>query len=255
MQALQVLFVGAHPDDETVMAGGMLAMLAERGIPTCVLCVTDGRGGESGGLPEASTPEQRAVVRERELRCAVKALGVRDLFWLGYEDPAVGPDDTVYPIPVDEPALVAHIARVMRQTGATAILTHGSDGEYGHPAHQQVHRAVLQAAREQSPEVVVYGIAGRVPGIDDRLWNDSDLAHLALDITPWIDAKHEAMLCHRTQHALFKRRRRLQTVREAIRTVESVHRHYPALPHGAVPDDPLADLLRAAGAWLPTAGR
>lgn len=247
----RVLFVGAHPDDETVMAGGTLAMLASRGVSVTVLCATDGRGGEDGGVPEAATPEGRARVRERELRCAVQALGVNGLILLGYVDPPIGPDGALYSFTDDEDALVGQIAQAIWQTRAQVILTHGSNGEYGHPAHVQVHRAVLRAVHENAPGVWVYGVAGCVPEVEDRLWNVNDPAHLALDITPWIEAKHAAMLCHRTQHALFKRRRRLRTVREAIRTLETFHRHHPPLPDGATPDDPFAEALRAAGAWQP----
>lgn len=247
----RVLFVGAHPDDETVMAGGTLAMLAGRGVTVTVLCATDGRGGEDGGVPEAATPEGRARVRERELRCAAEALGVQHLILLGYVDPPVGPDETLYPFTEDEETLAGQIGAAIRQTRAQVILTHGSDGEYGHPAHVQVHRAVLRAVRQNAPNVWVYGVAGYLPDVEDRLWNASDPAHLALNITPWIEAKHAAMLCHRTQHALFKRRRQLRTVREAIRTLETFHRHHPPLPAGIPPEDPFATALLAAGAWLP----
>ncbi len=250
-----VLFVGAHPDDETVMAGGTLAMLAARGVAVTVLCATDGRGGEDGGVPEALTPEGRARVREGELRCAADALGVRQVLLLGYVDPPIGPDETLYPFTDDEETLIAQIAAIIRQTRAQVILTHGSDGEYGHPAHVQVHRAVLQAVREYAPEVWVYGVAGHLPDVADRLWNVSDPAHLALDITPWFEAKHAAMLCHRTQHALFKRRRHLRTVREAVRTRETFHRHHPPVPMGTLPDDPFAAMLLAAGAWQPLHSR
>ncbi len=246
-----VLFVGAHPDDETVMAGGTLALLHALGVTTHVLCVTDGRGGESGTVPEADTPQARAVVREQELRCAAAALGVESLTLLGYEDPVIGPGDELYGFAADADTLAGQIATVIRLTSAQVVLTHGSDGEYGHPAHVQVHDAVLRAVREQRPDVIVYGVAGRVPAIEDRLWNQSDPAHLALDITPWAEAKLAAMTCHRTQHELFKRRRKLAEVREALRTVESVHRHWPTLPAGTAPDDAFAVLLRGAGAWQP----
>ncbi|GIV82332.1 MAG: 1D-myo-inositol 2-acetamido-2-deoxy-alpha-D-glucopyranoside deacetylase [Anaerolineae bacterium] len=251
----RVLFVGAHPDDETVMAGGTLAMLTARGVTVTVLCATDGRGGEDGGVPEAATPEGRARVRERELRCAAEALGVYQVILLGYVDPPIGPDETLYSFTADEKTLIAQIAAVIRETRAQAILTHGSDGEYGHPAHVQVHRAVLGAVRQSAPDVWVYGVAGYLPEVEDRLWNASDPAHLALDITPWFEAKHAAMLCHRTQHALFKRWRKLRTVREAVRTLETFHRHHPPVPPGVTPDDPFAATLLAAGAWQPLHSR
>jgi LmbE family N-acetylglucosaminyl deacetylase len=245
------LFVGAHPDDETVMAGGTLALLHARGIATHVLCATDGRGGEAGGVPEAATPESRARVREGELHCAVEALGVTSLMLLGYIDPVIGPGEELYAFEADERTLVDQIADQIHHTGASVVLTHGSNGEYGHPAHVQVHRAVLRAVHERAPDVLVYTVAARVPDTEDRLWNTDDPADLVLDITPWFEAKHAAMLCHRTQHDLFKRRRKLDTVREAVRTLEPFHRCWPVASGGSLPGDPFAALLLKAGAWRP----
>lgn len=244
-----VIFIGAHPDDETVMAGGMLALLSARGVPVHVVCATDGRGGEAGDIAEADTPDKLAQVRLDELRCAVDALGVATLTLLGYEDPVMGPGEELFGFAADAATLDRQIADAIRQSSASVVLTHGSDGEYGHPAHKQVHAAVLRAVRDHALAVSVYGIAARVPEHDDRLWNASDPAHIALDITPWAEAKHAAILCHRTQHALFKRRRKLRTVREALRTTESVHRFIPASDDGHMPDDALTALLLDAGGW------
>jgi LmbE family N-acetylglucosaminyl deacetylase len=241
-----VIFIGAHPDDETVMAGGTLAMLHAHGVSTHVVCVTDGRGGVSSGVPGADTPDALARMRMDELRCAVAALGVPHLTQLGYEDPVMEPDAPLSSFVADEEKLAAQIAAAIRAAGADVVLTHGSDGEYGHPAHVQVHRIVLRAVRARTPDVVVYGVAARVPTIEDRLWNKSDSAHFALDITPWIENKAAAMHCHRTQYVSFTRRRNLKSVREAVRPVEAFHRHWP--PSDA-PDDPFAALLRRVGAW------
>lgn len=243
-----VLFVGAHPDDETVMAGGTLALLKTRGVGTHVLCATDGRGGEHGGLPEATTRDALARIRREELRCAGDALGLDSVTLLGYEDPIIGPDDVLYGFDADEDTLVAQIAARIHEIGPQVVLSHGSDGEYGHPAHVQVHRAARRAVEERAPDAIFYGVSAWVPAIDDRLWNHSDPAHLALDITPWIERKHAAMLCHRTQHALFMRRRALRTVQQATRTVEAFHRFWPPVPEGQAPDDPFARLLLDAGA-------
>ncbi len=253
MNELNVVFIGAHPDDETVMFGGTLAALSAHGVHTTVVCATDGRGGEYGDVPEAATPEGRARVREAELQCAVRALGVHELILLGYEDPAVGPDNTLYAFADDETALAAQIAEVLQQTSADVVLTHGSDGEYGHPAHLQAHRAVMRAVQQHSPHVLFYTVAARVPRFPDHLWNTHDLAHLVLDITPWFEQKYAAMLCHRTQHQLFLRHRRLSDVRQAVRTVESVRRWHPPVSTGKTPDDRFARTLLTIGAWPPQA--
>ena len=248
-----VMFLGAHPDDETVMAGGTLALLSAHGVPTYVVCATDGRGGESGDVPGIKSPADLATVRIAELHSAAQALGVRRVMLLGYEDPVIGPGDQLYNFTTDEEHLVTQIADMIWVRGANVVLTHGSDGEYGHPAHIQMHRAVLRAVREHLPHVSVYGVAAHLPGIEDRLWNQSDPADVALDITPWSTEKHNAMLAHRSQHLLFKRRRKLESVQQAMRTIESFHCHWSGSRTSKRPDA-FTSLLLKAGAWLPQHG-
>ena len=243
----RVIFFGAHPDDETVMTGGTLAMLSSQGIETVVVCATDGRGGEAGEVAEARDPVARARIRAEELSRACQAMGISHLTMLGYVDPLIGPDLTLFGFDADEDTLVQQIAAHIREHRADVVLSHGSNGEYGHPAHRQLHRAVSRAIRELAPGVLFYSVAAALPDGEDRLWNTSDPAHFALDITPWFEAKHNAMLCHRTQHVLFKRRRRLSSVREAVRMIESFHRQWPPVEDGA-PDDAFGAVLVAAGA-------
>lgn len=239
----------AHPDDETILAGGMIALLVQQGIPVHIVCATRGEGGEAGEPPVVSRRELLGAAREAELRCAVRALGAT-VTVLNYVDPTIGPDEALYPFECDFNTLARQFADITRQQRADLVLTHGSDGEYGHPAHQLVHQAVLRAIPATLPKTLVYTLAALVPEIEDRLWNTSEPAHLALDIRPWSAAKIAAMECHVSQHALFKRRRQLQTVREALRTVESVRRAWPDT-HGEPPRDDFARLLRTAGAWTP----
>ena len=247
-----VLYIGAHPDDETIMAGGTLAMLHAHGFPTHIMCATDGRGGESGGVAEAEeSRESLARIRSEEFRCAAMALGATSATLLNYEDPVIGPGDELFGFDAVEDTLVQQIALHITEKAVDVVMTHGSDGEYGHPAHIQVHRAVKRAVREYVPNALLYTTSARISDVEDRIVNHSDPAHFALDITPWSEAKHDAMLCHRTQHALFKRRRKLETIREAIRFTESVHRHWPGLADGDTPDDPFATVLLVAGAWVP----
>ncbi|MAS37743.1 MAG: hypothetical protein CL610_27350 [Anaerolineaceae bacterium] len=239
----------AHPDDETVLAGGLIALLVQQGIAVHVVCATRGEGGELGEPPVVPDHTRLGEVREAELRCAVETLGA-SLTLLNYVDPLIGPDDVLYPFDADIGTLARQFVHIARQRSANLLLTHGGDGEYGHPAHQLVNRAVLEGTRRMLPRTLVYTVAASVPNIEDRLWNQSEPAHFALDIRPWAERKIAAMECHRTQHALFRRRKQLRTVAEALRTVESVRRQLPDT-HGEPPDDDFARLLRTAGAWRP----
>lgn len=245
------MIVVAHPDDETMLAGGTLAMLSAQGVRLHVLCATRGEGGELGEPPLGVRGELGAI-REGEMRCAARALGVYHVEFLGYVDPLVGPDDALFPFKADFNTLAGQMYNAVRASGVELVLTHGSDGEYGHPAHQLVHRAARAAVERLGERVLLYSVAANVPGIEDRLWNESETAHFALDIRPWLDAKERAALCHQSQHALFKRRRKLETVREALRTTEGFYRQHPE-PRSPIPQDAFAAMLRTAGAWTPQA--
>ncbi|MEK9164957.1 MAG: PIG-L family deacetylase, partial [Chloroflexota bacterium] len=85
----------AHPDDETVLCGGTLALLASKGAAVRVVCLTRGEGGELGE-PPITDREHLGGVREQEMVCAVGKLGGKSLTFLGYTDPTVGPDDTLF---------------------------------------------------------------------------------------------------------------------------------------------------------------
>jgi hypothetical protein len=98
-----------------------------------------------------------------------------------------------------------------------------------HRATWAAFRRWQAAAPEAAGAAYFYTFAAAVPGLDDRIFNVSEPADVVLDLagTPWLDAKEAAALCHVTQHALFKRRRKARTVREILRRVESLHRYWP----------------------------
>jgi N-acetylglucosamine malate deacetylase 2 len=252
---LNILAFFAHPDDETMLSGGFLARLADHGAHVHYLCATRGEGGETGE-PPVCTIDELGDVREGELVCAVGALGGRSLTFLGHVDPRVGPDDTLFPFADDMTRLSGQIAASIKQFDIHAVITHGSDGEYGHPAHVLCHQAavaaVLSFPKESRP--LLYTAAASFPGHPyPRLTNENVLAHFILDIAPVLGKKTDAALCHRSQHALFVRRRSEQagrqlTVPEVILSIEGVHRLLPAWI--GEPDDPLAEMLVQAGARM-----
>jgi LmbE family N-acetylglucosaminyl deacetylase len=250
---LNVLAFFAHPDDETMLSGGTIALLNRLGARVTVLCATRGEGGETGE-PSLCTRAELGAVREKELRCAVETLGAAGLLLMEYIDPTVGPDDQLFPFTDNEDRLAEEIAGAVRSTRAQVLLTHGSNGEYGHPAHQLCHRAAQKACETVGdPALLLYTIQGAYPEHPHpRLMNANDPAHLVLDCSIVNDEKTLAALCHRTQHALFVRRRteelgRPVTVPEVIHSEESLHRALPPAPSGLPLQDTLAALLRSSG--------
>jgi N-acetylglucosamine malate deacetylase 2 len=244
---MNVLAFFAHPDDETMLAGGTLALLAQAGARVHYLCATRGEGGETGE-PPLSTPEELGEVREQEMVCAVQALGGRSLTFLGYIDPAMGPGEQLHAYTDELTLLAGQVAASIRQFQAGAVLTHGSNGEYGHPAHLLTYHAALVAVSslgEQAP--LFYTVSASFPDHPKpRLSNPDDPAHLVLDVTSALPQKELAAMCHRTQHALFVRRASVEagrqlTVSEVILSLESLHRVHPPLE--AELDDALAQIL------------
>lgn len=239
--------VVAHPDDETILCGGTLALLAARGVAVHVVCLTRGEGGELGEPALCSRPEL-GLVRERELVNAVGKLGGKSLTFLGYVDPTVGPDN-ILAAPEHNPLMLAgQVVNCMKQFAPQVVLTHGSNGEYGHPAHQLVHTTVLAAVaslRDAAPWL--YSFAASYPEHPyPRLANVNDPADVVVDISAFLDEKEAAALCHATQTGLFVRRRSEQagrplTVRDVMLTEESFHRHWPM---GDVTIDPFLRWLK-----------
>ncbi len=71
----RLLFIAAHPDDETFIAGGTMAKCVSEGGMVTLACATRGERGRTAGLvPEAELPP----IREHELRNAMSILGYTD---------------------------------------------------------------------------------------------------------------------------------------------------------------------------------
>lgn len=246
---MNILAFFAHPDDETMLSGGALALLADEGATVHYLSATRGEGGETGE-PPLSKPEALGEVREGEMVCAVQTLGGASLTFLGYTDPRVGPEEELYAYTEDLTTLAGQVAATLRQFEIDAVLTHGSNGEYGHPAHVLTHQAAriaVESFGEAGP--LLYSCAASFPEHPKPfLANDDDPANLVLDVSPALDAKTQAALCHRTQHALFVRRAseeagRPVSVPEVVMRLEGLRRVIPLLAADQPPDDAFSTLL------------
>jgi len=237
-----LLCVVTHPDDETILCGGTLALLSARGVAVHVLCLTRGEGGELGDPPLCARAEL-GEVREQEMVGAVKALGGKSLTFLGYVDPVVGPDDTLSAPAADPVMLAGQIVNSLKQFKIEVVLTHGSNGEYGHPAHQLVHQTALAAVASLGDSAPpLYSFAASYPEHPyPRLANPDDPAAVVVNVAAYLGKKEAAALCHATQTVLFVRRRsqlagRPLTVSEVLLSEESFHRHWPVSVGGGQED-------------------
>lgn len=246
---MNVIAFFAHPDDETILAGGTLALLADGGAQVHFLCATRGEGGELGE-PPVCTREELGQVREQELVCAVQALRGRSLTFLGHVDPLVGDGGEVHAYSDNLSFVAGQLASSIDQFEADVILTHGSNGEYGHPAHIFTYQAALTAVsarHAQGRAPLLYTVAATFPSHPyPRLANQDDPADLVLEINPVFERKLAAALCHRTQNALFVRWASAEVghpvaLTDVMMTMESLHRVTP--PTNGRQDDPLVAAL------------
>lgn len=139
---LKLMCVLAHPDDESMGAGGLLAHYAAQGVETYLLTATRGERGW-GGPPEQN-PGLDALgrLREQELLAAAQTLGLREVRFLDYVD---GELDRA-----DPQEAVRRIAAHLRRVRPQVVVTIPPDGYYGHPDHIAISQftcaAVVSAA-------------------------------------------------------------------------------------------------------------
>jgi LmbE family N-acetylglucosaminyl deacetylase len=123
-----VLAVWAHPDDESYVAGGLLAAASDAG--SRIVCLTATRGERGTDDPGRWSDDRLARTRSRELAAAQAVLGVDEHRWLAYGD---GDCDRVSP-----QAGMATVAAAIRDVQPDTIVTFGPDGVTGHPDHRAV---------------------------------------------------------------------------------------------------------------------
>ncbi len=155
--ARAILFVHAHPDDETINNGATMAKYAAEGAHVTLVTCTLGEEGEVL-VPEladlASNRQDRlGPHRAGELADAMKELGVTDHRFLGghghYRDsgmmgtPQNDRADAFWQADVDEAA--GMLAGVIREVRPQVLVTYNEFGGYGHPDHIQAHRVAMRA--------------------------------------------------------------------------------------------------------------
>src|SRR5215510_4790630 len=125
-QPARLMAVLAHPDDECLGIGGILAKYASEGVEVFLLTATLGDKGRYRGYKTTDPLHPGAVelarIREAELHAAASVLGVKEVSLLNYYDQQL---DQVEPAEAVA-AIVAHLRRVQPDV----VVTFGPDGAY-----------------------------------------------------------------------------------------------------------------------------
>jgi N-acetyl-1-D-myo-inositol-2-amino-2-deoxy-alpha-D-glucopyranoside deacetylase len=205
-----LLVIGAHPDDEVLLAGGTLAACAAAGFPTGVICLTR---GEQGPISDPSLANRANLgdVRLLELRAACTELGVPFVRCYRRQDGNLRW--------ANHSAIVRQLAAVLQTRRPNAVITFGEDGLYYHPDHVATHELALRAVERLPAAPVLYRSLwprtltralgrelrrrGRAPelwGVEAEAFGTDELdGSFAVDVNPYVERKLRALRAHRTQ--------------------------------------------------------
>lgn len=154
----RLLFVHAHPDDETISNGATMAKYVAAGAHVTLVTCTAGEEGEvivEDLAHVASAHEDRlADVRKVELANAMTKLGVSDHRFLGgfgrFRDsgmmgtPQNENPDCFWQADLLEAA--TELVAVIREVRPQVLVTYDQFGGYGHPDHIKAHRVAMYAS-------------------------------------------------------------------------------------------------------------
>ncbi|MDT5044183.1 MAG: N-acetyl-D-myo-inositol-2-amino-2-deoxy-alpha-D-glucopyranoside deacetylase [Mycobacterium sp.] len=162
----RLLFVHAHPDDESITNGATIAHYVARGAQVHVVTCTLGEEGEVIGDQWAQLAvdhaDQLGGYRIAELSAALQALGVGAPIFLGgpgrWRDSGMAgtaPRRQQRFIDADEREAVGALVTLIRTLRPHVVVTYDAIGGYGHPDHVQAHvvtnAAVAAAGTDDYP--------------------------------------------------------------------------------------------------------
>lgn len=265
---LTLMAVHAHPDDEVLGTGGLLARCAAEGIRTVLVTCTNGEQGDDSGGVKPGEPghdaEGVARLRLAELRESADLLDIGHLELLGYRDSGMegwstNDDPAAFAnIPLDESA--GRLAELMERYRPQVVVTYDENGGYGHPDHIQAHRVALAATeRTGIPDKLYYtaiprsGIkqmfqSARDAGVEidfdppEDFGTPDELITSTLDVSAHFDAKRKALEAHASQGENIFLLRLPEEMQRAAFSSETFVRHYCRVEAPDQEDDLFAGL-------------
>ena len=183
----RLLFVHAHPDDETLATGVAIAHHVARGDDVHVLTCTLGEEGEV--IPahlaqlEGAAGDPLADHRRQELAAAMALLGVSHHL-LGAElpgDPTPYRDSGMAGSPaaahprawagIDLQLAADAVREVVERIRPDVVVTYDATGGYEHPDHVRTHAATCRALADAAVPARLYAaLTPRSWAIEDRVW-------------------------------------------------------------------------------------
>jgi bacillithiol biosynthesis deacetylase BshB1 len=176
-EQLDVLAIGAHPDDIEIACGGTIALLVRQGLRVGFLHLTKGEMGTRGSAEE----------REREAAAAGAALGVTSVQYLDCGDGGLRTSTT------EEDALIA----VLRERRPALIL--GPTPSDRHPDHERAHRLVREACFYSGLTRRGEGEAHRPAAVYSYMQHDPFVPSFVVDVSATWDIKMDSLAAYESQ--------------------------------------------------------
>jgi len=145
------MVVHAHPDDESIGTGGILAKYSHQGMKTVVVYGTRGEAGDILNTDFVSPSPGLSIkeIRALELEKALKILHVESTYFLGYRDSGMeGSPENLHSqafAQADLKEATGRLVEIIRRIRPHVIVTYNEKGLYGHPDHIMANRVTLSA--------------------------------------------------------------------------------------------------------------
>jgi len=149
-----MLLCFAHPDDEVGCAPLVARCVAQGGQAT-LICATNGDVGDVDEKYLRDYPSI-AALRQAELDCAAKTIGLSEVVTFGYRDSGMmgAADnqhaDSLWNAPLEE--VTQRVVEVMRHARPQVVITFNTFGGYGHPDHIKINQATVAAFQQLQAE-------------------------------------------------------------------------------------------------------
>jgi LmbE family N-acetylglucosaminyl deacetylase len=203
--------VVAHPDDECFAFGGALALAADRGIETNVICLTDGQAATNRGA--AASGQDLGKMRREEFAASCKVLRVGHYELMDFHDGRLEF--------VDFSCAAERLVERMRRFKPNVVITFGMDGGLNTHADHMMVSALTTAAFHWSgqtkryPDVATVHQPDRLFYLTTNFFLEGRQAPkpmpwtVTLDIRSVLQRKYEAFRQHASQAPLIEQTREL----------------------------------------------
>ena len=192
--ARRLMFVHAHPDDESSKGAATAARYVDEGASVTLVTCTDGAAGEvlNASFDTARIDaEGMAAVRQQELAEAVVAIGFHAVHQLGFadsgwhEDAAEVPEGTFARMDLDVAA--AALADVIGVSRPHVVVTYAENGGYPHPDHIMNHLVTMRAIELAEPTWQVAKVYATTTFLRERVMALHDAMLAAGHESPFVE--------------------------------------------------------------------